>query len=278
MGLTEPLSEGISAGPMVAKLTDPLGGARLLGRTRTFRDRVGSNGGSIEDGALKGLYDPIIRAIEDFSGAGLSDLVLFVSASMIENNSGSIPKIFDASGNEYDAIQTTTANQPTLDKNSIGGRWGMDFDGSGDEMISNNSFTTNPATHFWVASLNTSPSHEHIVDGRQTNVTDTRQIVRTGNGDWNIYDSDGLFDGTADQNDHIFEAVFDGANSELIIDGTSVAQGDAGTGTLEDMTIGSKRGGAHWNGLINEGIVLDSKLSANQRSKIRSHIQNWYSL
>jgi hypothetical protein len=278
MGLTEPVSDGISAGPIATGLTDPLGGARLLGRTQTFRDRVGSNGGSIEDGALEGLYDPILRAIEGFSGVGLSDLVFFGSGSAVEIDSGSIPTIFDASGNEHDAIQTTTAEQPALNKNSIGGRWGMNFDGSDDEMISNNSFTTNPATHFWVASLNTSPGQNHIVDGNASNTVDTRQIIRSLRGNWETYNDKELNDGAADQNNHIFEAVLDGANSELIIDEISVVQGNAGTGSLKDMTIGSKRGGGYWKGPINEGIIFDTKLSANQRSKIRSHIQDWYSL
>jgi hypothetical protein len=279
MGLTEPLSDGISAGPMVAKLTDPLGASEeLLARTKTFRHRVKGENGSIEDDSMEGLYDPILRTVKGFSGVGLSDLVLFVSASAVEINSGSIPTLFDASGNEYDAIQTTTADQPTLDKNSIGGRWGAVLDGGDDQMISNNSFATSPATHFWVASLNTSPSTEAIVDGNVNNTNSTRQIIRSLSSDWQVYDTDLLTDGTADQNDHIFEAVFDGASSELIIDGKSVVQGNAGDGTFKDMTIGSNRGGGYWKGLINEGIVLDSKLSANQRSKIRSHIQDWYSL
>jgi len=251
----------------------------LLARTRTFRDRVKGEGGSIEDDCLEGLYDPILRTVKGFSGVGLSDLVFFGSGSAVETNSGSIPTLFDASGNEYDAIQTTTADHPTVDKNSIGGRWGLNFDGSGDELISNNSFTTSPATHFWVASLNTSSNKEHIVDGKKSNNSDTRQIVRSYGSNWSIYNGNGISGGTADQNDHIFEAVFDGANSEIIIDGTSVAQGDAGIGTLEDMTIGSNRGGgAYWKGLINEGLIFDAKLSSNQRSKIRSHIQDWYSL
>jgi hypothetical protein len=250
----------------------------LLQETETFRDRVKGENGSIEDGSLEDLYDPIVRTVKGFSGVGLSDLVLFVSASAVEINSGSIPTLFDASGNEHDAIQTTTADQPTLDKNSIGGRWGANFDGSGDQMISNNNFTTTPATHFWVASLNVSPATEHIVDGNSNNKNSTRQIVRTKSSDWSIWDYNKLTDGQADQNDHVFEAVFDGGNSEIIIDGTSVAQGNAGTGTLEDMTIGSQRGGNHWEGLINGGVILDSKLSSSQRSKIRSHIQDWYSL
>jgi len=247
-------------------------------RTRTFRDRVKGENGSLEDDCLEGLYDPILRTVKGFSGVGLSDLVFFGSGSAVEVNSGSIPKIFDGSGNEYDATQSDTAKQPTLDKNSIGGRWGMNFDGSGDELINNNSFTTTPATHFWVASLNISPSQEHIVDGNSSNNNDTRQIIRSAGGNWNIYDNSSLNDGTADQNDHIFEVVFDGANSEIIIDGTSVVQGNAGNGTLKDITIGSARGGAYWEGLINGGIIFNTKLSANQRSKIRSHIQDWYSL
>jgi hypothetical protein len=107
---------------------------------------VKNRSGSLEDDCLEGLYDPILRTVKGFSGVGLSDLVLLVSASAVEVNSGSIPKLFDASGDENDAVQTTTADQPTLDKNSIGGRWGMNFDGGDDQMISNNSFATSPAT------------------------------------------------------------------------------------------------------------------------------------
>jgi len=130
MALTEPLSDGISAGPMAEKLTAPLGAARLLERTQTFRDRVKAGGGSIEDGSLENLYDPILRAVKDWGL--LSELVFFGSGSAVEINSGSIPTIFDASGNEYDAIQTDTAKQAALDKNSVGGRWGAGFDGADD--------------------------------------------------------------------------------------------------------------------------------------------------
>jgi len=123
---------------MVAKVTDPLGvedeGLGLLTRTKTFRDRVQAGGGSIEDGSLENLYDPILRAIKGFSGVGPSDLVLFVSASAVENNSGSIPTLFDASGGENDATQTDTAKQPTLKKDGIGGRWEANGDGNDDRL------------------------------------------------------------------------------------------------------------------------------------------------
>jgi hypothetical protein len=252
----------------------------ILARTRTFRDRVKNESGEIEEESLEGLYDPILKTTKGFSGVGLSDLVLFVSASAIENNAGSIPKLFDASGNENDATQSDTAKQPALDKNSIGGRWGASFDGGDDEMVNKNSLATSPSTHFWTASLNKTPDVEHLVDGNQNNSLSTRQIVRVAgsNDKWGIYNGKNLLDGAADQNNHIFEVVFDGKSSEFIIDGTSVAQGDAENGRLEDLTIGSRRGGSYWNGLVNEGIIFDAKLSSNQRSTIRNHIQDWYSL
>jgi len=118
--------------PVRGPTQSPFGAGRLLERTQTFRDRVEGSNGSLEDDCLEGLYDPILRTVKDFSGVGLSDLVLFVSASAVENNSGSIPTLFDASGNEYDATQTDTAKQPTLDKNGIGGRWEANGDGNDD--------------------------------------------------------------------------------------------------------------------------------------------------
>ena len=270
------MSPQIGIGSSHSKVPAGLGKG-LIERTQTFRDRVrSSSNGEIEDDSLSGLYDPILR---DVKGWGLlPDLVFFASGSAVEVTSGSLPRVFDASGNEQDAIQTTTADQPALDKDSIGGRWGMTFDGSGDELISNNNFATSPTTHFWVASLNTLPADHHIVDGYQSNVNDTRQIIRSFTGNWDIYDSSGLTDDLADQNDHLFEAIFDGANSELVIDGTSVVQGDTGGGTLEDMTIGSNRNDSYWEGPINQGLIFDVRLSSSQRSKIRSRIQDWYSL
>ena len=119
--------------PVRGPTQSPFGVSGLLERTRTFRDRVKGENGSIEDGSLEGLYDPILRTVKGFSGVGLSDLVFFGSGSAVEVNSGSIPKIFDGSGNENDAIQTTTADQPTLDKNGIGGRWEANADG-GDSL------------------------------------------------------------------------------------------------------------------------------------------------
>jgi len=251
-------------------------GAGLLERTRVFRDRVEASGGTIEDGALEDLYDPILRQVKKWGL--LDDLVFFGAASAVKHNSRSIATLFDASGKEQDATQNTTSKQPTLDKNSIGGRLGAVFDGSDDEMINKSSIVASPATEFWVASLNTTPSYDYIVDGNIDNNISTRLIVRSNNGEWDIQNEYKLTDGAADQDDHLFEAVFDGANSELIIDGTSVIQGNTGTGSLEDMTIGSARGSAHWGGLINAGIILGSKLSSSQRSKIRSRIQDWYSL
>lgn len=102
----------------------------LLDRTKVFRDRAKTEGGEIEDKCLQGLYDPVLRSVKNWDL--LPKLSFFGSASVIKNNSGSITKVFDSSGNEYDASQQHTSHQPTLDKNSIGGRWGINGDGDDD--------------------------------------------------------------------------------------------------------------------------------------------------
>jgi hypothetical protein len=148
--------------PVRGPAQSPFGAGRLLERTRTFRDRVKGENGSLEDDCLEGLYDPILRAYKDWGL--LSDLVFFGSGSAVEINSGSIPTIFDGSGNKNDAIQTTTAKQSALDKNSVGGRWGAVLDGSDDSFELPNVPISSGYTFLYVADVNTAGGPYHIIE------------------------------------------------------------------------------------------------------------------
>jgi len=161
-------------------ITSPLG-AGLLGRTQAFRDRVEATGGSIEDGALEGLYDPILRAVKDWGL--LDDLVFFGSASAVENNSGSIATLFDASGNEHDAIQTDTAKRAVLNKNGIGGRWVADFDGTDDWTYVSFSSTADARTFFCVAEYRALPDNNPGLWGYKGGVRIWQQFVDSRDGD-----------------------------------------------------------------------------------------------
>ena len=297
MALTEPLSDGITAGPMVAKLTDPLGAARLLGRTQTFRDRVESNGGSIEDDSLEDLYDPILRAIKGFSGVGLSDLVLFVSASAVEINSGSIPTIFDASGNENDAIQTTTANQPTLDKNGIGGRWTADFDGLGDWSYVSFSSAADARTFFCVAEYDSLPGNNPGLWGYQSVARDWQQFVFKSKEDLRgrLYQEDGTQIDFSKGNGPILSADTpfhtvqraDGTSNATQRQNGSAVESIPYNGTIRDLDhlmLGNQsgsfsyNGNGGWDGGISLWISFETHLSDAQVSEIESIYTDFYSM
>jgi hypothetical protein len=97
---------------------------------------VSSNGGTIENGALEGLYDPVIA--EAKSAGWYSDLLFFGAASAVENVSGSVATIFDASGDQNDGTQDASASRPTIQSSGIGSRQSASFDGSDDYMVLNN--------------------------------------------------------------------------------------------------------------------------------------------
>jgi hypothetical protein len=292
MGLTEPISDGISAGPMAAGLTDPLGGARLLGRTQTFRDRVQSSGGSIEDEALDNLYDPILRKIKDWGL--LSDLVFFGAGSAVENNSGSIATIFDASGNEHDAIQTTTASQPTLDKSGIGGRWTADFDGN-DWMYVSFSSTADARTFFCVAEYDSFPHGNTGLWGYQSSARDWQQFVNKNNKDlWGrFYQKDGTKTDFSDSNGPALSANTpfhtvqraDGASTVTQRQNGSQVESISYDGTIRDLDhlmLGNHNNdfsyAQGWDGGIPLWISFETHLSDDQVSEIEKIYTDFYSI
>ena len=283
MGLTEPLTDKISAGPMVAKLTDPLGvSEELLDRTQTFRDRVQSNGGSIEDGALEGLYDPILRTIKGFSGVGLSDLVFFGSASAVEHNSGSISTIYDASGNENDATQSDSVKQPGYTTDSdFGGRAVALSDASDDILTSSLSSHTQPTTHLTVVRTDDpNTDKQRLITTTGGGDTSPYQTMNILNGDWRVYAGNGLHDGSSSSSPVILSTRFDGTNTIIRRDGANEVTGDAGT-----SDIGSQLGLLNlperaevFDGPFAMGLVIVAKLTNNQLSELESILTSYYSL
>jgi hypothetical protein len=256
-----------------------LGGA-LLPRTTTFADRVRSNSGSIEDEALEGLYDPFFKTIKGFSAVGLSDLAVFVSASGIENNAGSIPKFFDASGNERDFSQTDTAKQPALNKSSIGGRWGAVLDGSEDYLTSSNlaSPSWREGTVLMVGARKTS-NYACIYSG-DADVLDYWIFERPDHPDTYIHtDSSSLsWNNVVDQTPHVRVGRM-GPNALIRIDAT-----DRKTGTMDDdmggtHDIGRRRGTpnkVHWEGPITTIVSFDAYLTTEQIADLEPIVNDYY--
>jgi hypothetical protein len=249
---------------------------------------VKNNGGSIEDNCLEGLYDPILRKIKNWGL--LSDLVLFVFASAVENNSGSIPTIFDASGNERDFPQTDTAKQPALDKNSIGGRWGAGFDETDDEASNSNPLISNTdLTFFWVGNLRTKNSNPDDIFSN-SNVS---QGIKFGNGGsnndlWQIatYDSGSARDvyefGLSDTGPVYGNGTLTNSECTFRVNGADRTL-NVRRGSIQKMPssnnsffVGSRNGSQYWDGSIESLIIFKTGLTLSQRKDIEAIRKQYY--
>lgn len=253
--------------PVRGPTQSPFGAGRLLERTRTFRDRVKNESGSIEDGSLEDLYDPILRKIKDWGL--LSDLVFFGSGSAVEINSGSIPTLFDASGNENDATQTDTSKQPALNKNGIGGRW----EASGDESDDVLNVLINPDSTATVIVVGAISGSGAAIIGQPHIFEDS--------GSWAIYYGGSVVSGGShDTNPHDFAARYDGSGSRLRVDGTEALSGDPGSGASSDTTLMNDGGSGRPNGregalwMVFDGVTL----TTDQENDLRTIARDYYSL
>jgi hypothetical protein len=277
MGLTEPLSDGVSAGPMVAKLTDPLEAVDgLLERTQTFRDHVQSSGGSIEDGALGNLYDPILRKVKKWGL--LSELVFFGAGSAIKVNSGSIPKLYDGSGNENDPTQSNTSNQPTLQKDSIGGRWGGDYDGSNDFLHTDlSSAVSRPHTLISVVKADVAENIQ-ATQYHSDPTSANSDIFYMNNTNYRLWGGGSGISGIpSDKNPHLLSGWLDGSgNGKFWVDGTSQGTGSSlGSYSASGVTLSRKD--YFWNGEKVLDILFGPvQLSESQISELEKIINNYY--
>jgi len=75
----------------------------------------------------------------------------------------------------------------------------------------------------------------------------------------------------ADTDPHVFVGVFDGANSVMRIDGSEVASGNTGSGSLDGVTLGSRGGG----GFNHDGLIGECLVYTQDKSSIFSDIENY---
>ena len=267
--------------PVRGPTQSPFGAGRLLERTRTFRDRVKNEGGSIEDDCLKGLYDPILRTVKDWGL--LPDLVFFGSASAVEINSGSIPRLFDASGNEYDPTQNDTAKQPALKKDSIGGHWGGDYDGSGDLLHTDlPSAVSRPHTLLSVMQTDETSGDNRWATQYNDNTTGGGSpIYFKYSGEFQLWGGSNSISGqTTDKNPHLLSGWLDGSgNGKFWIDGTSQGTGSSlGQNDAKGVTL-AEGDSDPWDGIKTIDILFGPvQLLESQISELEKIINDYYSI
>ena len=81
-----------------------------------------------------------------------------------------------------------------------------------------------------------------------------------------------------DINPHVFEATFNGGSSSLLIDGVSIASGNAGAQPMKDIKIGARSIFNDFNflGRVAEIIVYNSIPTNAENLQVREYLQARY--
>ena len=79
---------------------------------------------------------------------------------------------------------------------------------------------------------------------------------------------------------HVYSCIFDGANSELRVDGVLEASGDAGSNPLSGLIIGRNRDLESWPliGSLAEHRVFNHRLATHQREALEVSLARRYGL
>ena len=188
----------------------------------------------------------------------------------------------DQSGNGNNAVQTTSANQPTIvSSGSVvleAGKPTLQFDGIDDKLQADSVSLVQPFQFFFVAKVTTDDTVSNsIIDatGQRANFFLSASIGTTINAGAPL--SDGAYPSNVRT---LYTGLYNSANSLIARQGTITATGDAGSGGLTQMTIGNNSGGNQLNyltGPMQELIIYPSNQSAN-RIAIESNINAHYSI
>jgi hypothetical protein len=246
----------------------------LLQETQDFETRVQGDNGVIEDSSLENLYDEILRAIKGFSDVSLSDLVLFLAASAVKDNSGSIPKLYDASGDENDAIQSDSAKQHTKETRSdFGGRWVAAGDGSDDILpVTSGAGLTQPCTILSVY-RDGGGDYARVIDDQGT--SSGKRIILGQNGSYipRLYAGSEINTGTNRSGEVVVQAGrADGSNS-LVMTRQNTATGDPGTNNLGEITVFPSDTRPIYGGTL---IAINAGLTQTQINDLFAILASYY--
>lgn len=200
------------------------------------------------------------------------------------NDGDVIGKLTDYGSVLSGVSQPTTDNKPTLQVNEKNGRSVWRFDGSNDWMQSG-IFTviTQPYTMIVVAQLDSSV----VNDNSYRYITDNSVRMVIGQTPTGAPDLWFLNAGTelnasvvSNANWNIWSALCNGASSQFWLNGTSIASGNAGTGTPNGITIGARysKDSAFWKGNIAEIIIYGSNLSTADKNQLGQYLSSKYGI
>jgi len=217
------------------------------------------------------------NAEQDIGFDSNGDLDTPALATFCSGTDGFVKVWYDQSGSN-DAEQTTTGNQPKIYDSSTGvvtenGKPTLDFDGTNDALQSA-AFTSiaQPFTASIVFTLdvaNIAVVHDGGTD---------RAGLSTGNNQWTTFAGASLRNTSTDTNQHVITSIYNSSSSKQYVDGANTITGDAGTQSIDAVTLGATSTfTVPMNGKIQEFILWSSNEDSNEAG-IHTNINDYYSI
>lgn len=206
-----------------------------------------------------------------FSGADLNNSAM---ASFVGANTGRLNLWYDQSGNTTNAAPGNT-NGPVLintgTANTINGQaCAVYFNGAipGDDYLQFTASNAQPTAYAIVFKITTQVLNAVLTDG----VGATRQLMGPiqSASQYAMYaGGTGQNAGTIDLNLHTIIGIFDGASTDLFVDGTQlITNTSVGTAAMVQQLIGAGNGGGTIDGYICEYIAFSSHINSTVQTKI----------
>jgi len=191
------------------------------------------------------------------------------NAGSITSSAGLVTQMNDLSG-QARHLTASAGQRPTTGSFTINSLNALSFGTAGNLMQSGNITVPQPYTVLVVvkgsAATLTSISVGHLVSVLGYNGAASGPVGNATTGYWGIYAGTSLFNTTpVDGTARVIGAVFNGASSSIVLDGTTLVSGPAGAAAWSAAPI--KLGGTDtdstqsWLGLIGEVLMYSSALS-----------------
>jgi len=220
------------------------------------------------NGSRLGAHDALTASAIPDSG-GLQARYDATELSLSDGNS--VSTWTDETGSGFDL---TAGAAPTFRTSIINGNPAVRHDGTDDYLNVGWSSIPQPFHVFIVASKQTAgnTSSENLIDGG----TNDEHLLRSENDGpfWNMFAGSDLDDNSDDTNNNIFAALFNGSSSTLRINGTQVANGNAGGNSSTGLTTGARNGGGAGFGDFDIGEIL---FYPQDKSSVQSDVESYLS-
>ncbi len=163
----------------------------------------------------------------------------------------------DKGSDGVNALQATAGLRPTYVTSQFGSLPGINFVAASSQYLSAVCTQAQPVTWFVVVDQDVAADQNHYIDG-----VAGRQTIYAISSTFRAFAGADLTGAATDTSPHVLVAKFNGASSELHVDGGAGVEGNAGANALDVLNIARESSGAvFFDGRIAEILGYSSALS-----------------